>query len=198
MTKFIKGKLINLRVPVQGDAESITKYARNPAVSRTTHMPYPYRLEHARQFIRRYHRARRKGRMYMFGIEQKETGKIIGGISLGNVNKDQHRAELGFWLGKPFWGQGIISEAVALMVEFGFKELRLRRILAMVFHHNPASMKVLEKNGFVREGVLRQWMHSRGRWIDLHMFGILREDYKAQRQNRRSLGLKAKARPRRK
>jgi ribosomal-protein-alanine N-acetyltransferase len=184
MTKIIKGTKINLRAPVQADAESITKYARNPAVSRMTHMPYPYRLEHAQEFIRRYHRVRRKGKMYMFGIEQKETGKIIGGISLGNVNKEQHRAELGFWLGKPFWGQGITSEAVALMLDFGFKKLRLRRILAMVFHHNPASMKVLKKNGFVREGVLRQWMHQRGTLIDLHMFGILKEEYKARQRKR--------------
>jgi RimJ/RimL family protein N-acetyltransferase len=185
MTTLIKGKKINLRVVVQADAESITKYARNPAVSRMTHMPYPYKLEHAREFIRRYQRVRRKGKMYMFGIEQKETGKIIGGISLGNVNAKQHRAELGFWLGKPFWGQGIVSEAVAIMVEFGFKRLRLRRILAMVFHHNPASMKVLEKNGFVREGVLRQWMHQRGTLIDLHMFGILKEDYRTAQKRKR-------------
>lgn len=83
-------------------------------------------------------------------------------------------AELGYWLGEPYWGRGLMTEAVKAAVEYGFTELRLKRIFAGVFETNPASAKVLEKAGFVFESRMSKAVFKEGQFLDQLMFVMIK------------------------
>ena len=91
--------------------------------------------------------------------------------------KDQHRAELGYCVGKPFWNRGYATEAARLIVAFGFNELQLNRIASRHLVRNPASGRVMQKIGMVLEGTLRQDTVKWGKYEDLHAYGLLRNDW---------------------
>jgi RimJ/RimL family protein N-acetyltransferase len=90
--------------------------------------------------------------------------------------KDVYRlsAELGYWIGEPFWGNGIATKAVELILKYGFETLNLNRIYAGVFEHNIASMRVLEKCDFVKEGIAKQAVIKNNKVIDEHKFAIIK------------------------
>lgn len=102
----------------------------------------------------------------------------VGGISL-HVGHDIERfsAELGYWLGEPFWGRGIVSDAVVAMTELGFGELALARIFAVPFAHNVASHRVLEKAGYQLEGILRASAVKDGELLDQHLYARVNPDF---------------------
>ena len=102
-------------------------------------------------------------------------GKAVGSISL-RFGSDvyQKSAELGYWLAVPFWGKGIMTRAVAEMVRTGFEEFDLHRIFAEVYAPNGASARVLEKNGFRREGILREAVYKNEQYMDLFVYSLLR------------------------
>jgi len=178
MDPYLKGKKINLRRIRKSDAESIYQYCKDRAVSRYTFIPHPYRIEDAHTFIRFCHRKFHAQTNYILGMEHQETGKIIGTVSLDNVNYQHKNAELGYALAQKFWRQGIATEAVRLMLIFGFKELKLKRIYARVMNPNIASIKLLESCGFTHEGTMRRMLFHLNQWHDILWFGILKEEYK--------------------
>jgi RimJ/RimL family protein N-acetyltransferase len=95
----------------------------------------------------------------------------VGAVSLKNGDDiHQHSAEIGYWLGEEYWNRGITTEAVAAMTEHAFTGLGMVRVHAEVFHWNTASMRVLEKAGFVREGVLRKSAYKDRQWVDEVVF----------------------------
>ena len=107
-----------------------------------------------------------------------ESEGLLGAISL--IIELQHRkAELGYWIGIPFWGHGYATEAARAVLEYGFGPLGLNRIEAHYLAQNPASGKVMEKLGMQREGVLRQYVVKWGVADDIVMYGILSSEYGA-------------------
>jgi len=134
-------------------------------------------LENARSFIRRTHRGLKNGTAYELGVELKNTGQIIGGIGLLKIDRRSKNAEVGYWLSKKYWGQEIASEALKLILDFGFKKLKLMRFYARVMHPNIASMKLLEKAGFKYEGRMRKHIFKNGKWMDELRYAILREEH---------------------
>jgi ribosomal-protein-alanine N-acetyltransferase len=136
------------------DAASIARYANNRNVWRNLRdlMPHPYAESDAHEFIGR---ALAAPRPTNFAIEV--DGAAVGGIGL-RLREDIERigAEVGYWLGEPFWGCGILSEVVPAFTKWALAEFQLTRIEAWVFEWNPASARVLEKAGYVREGTLRR------------------------------------------
>jgi [ribosomal protein S5]-alanine N-acetyltransferase len=98
--------------------------------------------------------------------------KLIGGCGLHGLVKGE-RAEVGYWLAKPYWGRGIMTAVVGRLCRHAFDELALGKITAHVFVHNPASARVLEKCGFQQEGYLRQHFRKDGRRIDARLFALL-------------------------
>ena len=98
---------------------------------------------------------------------------LAGGIGFDNIKKE-HKAEIGYWLGKEFWGQGIMTEAVMAATKFGIKKLKLKRIYAGVYSYNPASMKVLEKAGYKPEGIEKKAVKKGRRYIDKHIFAFVK------------------------
>ncbi|AWV99083.1 GNAT family N-acetyltransferase [Arcticibacterium luteifluviistationis] len=102
------------------------------------------------------------------------NGDFCGVIS-ANIQTDVYRksAEMGYWIGEPFWGKGIATEAVKLIITYAFENLGVNRIFSSVFEYNLASMKVLEKNGFVKEGVFRKAIFKKEQLWDEHKYAKL-------------------------
>jgi len=97
----------------------------------------------------------RKGKEVVFAINLKESGELIGAIGMA-LKLDQELAELGYWIGKPYWSRGYCTEAARVVLHFVFTELHLNRVYAHHFSHNPASGRVMQKIGMHHEGRLRQ------------------------------------------
>jgi RimJ/RimL family protein N-acetyltransferase len=161
------------------DADSITENIRDKAIIKwLLVVPYPYRKKDAVSFIRSRRNERRTRRSYTFGISLKGGKDLIGIIDLSDIDWVDKKAEMGYWIGKKFWGLGLMTEAINLLARFGFRELKLNKIYARVFEENIASMKALEKNKFRHEGVLRNEVYKYRRWIDEHYYGLLKTEYK--------------------
>jgi len=133
--------------------------------------PHPYTEEDARRFV-------------AFCLENPEDrqvhrvifhdGRAVGGISL-TLGEDIYAksAEIGYWLAEEYWGRGIAAEAVAAMCRIGFERYGLARIFAAVFAYNAASCRVLEKCGFVMEGLLRKSVYKNGRFFDSCLYSLI-------------------------
>ena len=157
-----------------GDAAAIVRHANNRNVARwlRDRFPYPYRLRDAEGFLAA---VSQQSPRTAFALAT--PTEAIGGIGL-ELGRDVHRftAELGYWLGEPFWGRGITTRAVGAIVDYAFARFDLVRLYAYVFEGNGASERVLEKNGFACEGVLRQSVFKNGRMLDQKLFALLRPD----------------------
>ncbi|PJA11681.1 MAG: hypothetical protein COX65_09825 [Elusimicrobia bacterium CG_4_10_14_0_2_um_filter_56_8] len=99
-------------------------------------------------------------------------GRVAGSVGLSGICG--HRAELGYWLGVEYWGQGIVTEAVKMVTRYAFKELGLRRVYAHVVPANKASARVLEKAGYKYEGLLRKHAMKRGKTFGLLLYAKIR------------------------
>ncbi len=135
-------------------------------------VPYPYTEHDARSFISS---AQESGEA-RFAIVLPIAERLIGGIGL-RIDPGHPRAELGYWLGIPYWGRGYATEAGRAVLRYGFETLGLHRIYASAFRENSVSAKVLCKLGMQHEGCLRQHVLKWGRFIDLEMYGILRSEW---------------------
>lgn len=156
-----------------GDATSLVKYANNRAVSVNLRdgFPYPYTRDSARAFLDMVSRQRP---VTFFAIAT-ET-EAIGGIGIV-LGADVHRrtAEMGYWLGEPFWGRGIGTEAVRVFTEFAFERFDLVRVYAQPYARNTGSVRVLEKAGFVAEGLMRANVIKDGVILDQWLFAKVRD-----------------------
>ena len=146
--------VITIRELTDSDLPKLTEYANNPkvAINLRDAFPNPYALEDAIRFKAAIDKQNPKT---IFAIEFK--GEYVGNISL-SPGTDVYRksAEIGYFIGEPFWNMGIMSKAVDLITEWGFKTLDIVRIYTGVFEFNKASQRVLEKCGFSKEAVLRK------------------------------------------
>ncbi|HVP06414.1 MAG TPA: GNAT family N-acetyltransferase [Candidatus Acidoferrum sp.] len=178
MRYLIKSKNLNLRTLRESDAKSLAKYAKDRAVSRGTFIPHPFKLSDATTIIRRSRNlARRKEqKTIVLGIEYKQTGEIIGGVGLHQINYRMKNTEVGCWIGKPFRGTGLMVEAMYAVLRYAFNELKLKRVHAHIYVENIASQKMVEKCGFVREARVRCGHLHHKRWKNSYLYSILRED----------------------
>lgn len=149
-----------------GDEKSLFENANNYKVWRNLKdiFPHPYTLTDAYEWIKIA-----EDSPHTFAIEVR--GKAVGGI--GILLKDdiyKKNAEIGYWLGESYWGQGIISAAITEIVDFTFRKYDVNRIFAGVFEYNIASMRVLEKVGFEKEAILKQSLYKEGKFYDEHIY----------------------------
>ncbi|HET9408377.1 MAG TPA: GNAT family protein [Candidatus Sulfotelmatobacter sp.] len=147
----------------------------------TLRIPHPYTEQDARDFIASTqaadaHDVRR-------AITLRNDGRLIGGIGL-HLHPTHHHAELGYWLGIPYWGHGYATEAAGEMLRFGFENVRLNRIFASHFSNNPASRNVLRKLGMRHEGSQREHVCKWGTFLDLEMYAILRREWQPSKEVR--------------
>ena len=158
------------------DAPAVQRLAGDAEIADTTlTIPHPYGEGVAEAWIDTHRDRWERGELASFAIVLRETGELAGAVGLAIDPRHLH-AELGYWVGRPYWGLGICTEAARAVVEFGFRELGLRRIHAHHFTRNPASGRVMQKIGMRCEGTLRQHARKGDRFEDLDVYGILPED----------------------
>lgn len=175
------GVRVNLRALQPSDAAAIHRHMTDRRVARwLPRLPRPYTLDDARSWIQITRKMAAITTDYHYGIEDPGTGEIIGMIGLNNVNWNDCKAEVGYWLAHKYWGQGLMSEALGLMETFAFRRLRLRRVHAFILETNAPSIAVLERAGYRREVVWRESRRQGGRWLDLHTFALLRGEYEGR------------------
>jgi ribosomal-protein-alanine N-acetyltransferase len=134
-------------------------------------------LEEAWKLLRRRRERFWQGRGIRWAITLKGSDEMIGSCGFNSLNKKKHTGELGYELARPYWQQGIMTEAISSAIEYGLKHLALRRIEAWVMPANRASANLLLKVGFQSEGVLEGKGYWDGRFHDLELFSLLAEQW---------------------
>ena len=156
-----------------GDLESLLKNANNAHIARfmTDQFPHPYTAEKGRAFIEF---ASQGSPPHIFAIDI--NGEASGGIGIHpQADIQQKNAELGYWLGEPYWNQGIISRAIPQMIEYGFRNFDIDRIFARPFGSNLASQRVLEKSGFILEARFEKAFFKNGTTEDELIYAVRRK-----------------------
>ncbi len=159
------------------DLERLLRYAgsREVSISLRDRFPHPYTQKDGKQWLRLVAEQRPE---LNFAIASEDG--LIGGIGLElRDDVETGSAEVGYWLGRPFWGRGIATAALGAFVPWAFSELDLVRLCAWVFESNPASARVLEKCAFRLEGRLRRAAVKEGRRMDMLIYGLLRDEHPA-------------------
>ena len=154
------------------DLESLVYFANNKEIAKfmNDQFPHPYTIENGKAFIAF---ATKDSPVHIFAIDI--NGQAVGGIGIHpQSGVEQKNAELGYWLAEPFWGKGIITEAVKQMVIFAFNTYDINRIFARPFGTNIASQKVLEKAGFALEAKFKDSFFKYGEYLDELVYSIRR------------------------
>lgn len=150
------------------DAEGLPVHANNRKIwlNLRDRFPHPYTRKDAQRWLRQM-TAEKAALNFALDV----GGEAVGGIGLiRGDDVERCSAEIGYWLGEQFWGRGIATAAVIALTDYAFQELKLTRVFAVPFAHNDASVKVLEKAGYVREGCLRRSAIKDGVVLDQFMY----------------------------
>lgn len=167
-----------LRPLNSADAPSIQEKASARAIAdMTISISYPYPDGEAERYITRQLDASEAGHSVTFGLKCKSLEGICGILEIREIEQEHAQAELSFWVAAEFWRQGYMSEALKPVIAFGSNHLTLNRLYAYHMLRNPGSGKVLQKNGFVQEGVLRQRVRKWGVFEDVALWAMLRQDW---------------------
>jgi RimJ/RimL family protein N-acetyltransferase len=164
---------LRLRPFSAADAPDVQRLAGAREIAATTlTVPHPYEEGFAEQWIATHGPSFTEGKSLTLAVTENGSGALIGAVGLALTPRDQ-RAELGFWIGVPYWGRGYATEAARAMVQYGIRVLGLHRIMARHMAHNLASGRVMQKIGMTREGVLREHAYKWGRYEDLVVYALL-------------------------
>ena len=157
------------------DINSLIKYANNWNIAKnlTNQFPHPYTIQDGKAFIEY---ATKDDPIHIFAIEVNQ--EAVGGIGI-HPQSDIFikNAELGYWLGEPFWGYGIVSKAIKQIIQFGFSAFDIERIFARPYGTNFASQKILEKNNFLLEGRYNNILYKNGEYLDELIYAIRRYNW---------------------
>lgn len=159
------------------DAPDVQRLANNYEIAKNlATMPHPYLDGMAEAWIQSHDSLHAAGTHQIWAITLNQT-ELIGAIGLHDISVEHASAELGYWIAEQHWGQGFATEAVRAVVRSAFQTLSLERIYAKHFVRNPASGRILEKSGFLKEGVLRHGLKRFDEFQDLVMYAALRDEW---------------------
>lgn len=166
---------VTLRPWRSDDAIALVKHANNPRIASNLRdgFPYPYTLPDAKRWLNMVGENRED---VILAIEV--NGEASGGIGLHGL-KDVYRynGEIGYWLSEKYWGRGIVSDAVAAMVNYAFTQTSWLRLFACIFENNPSSMRVLLKSGFKPEAIHKKAVMKEGKLMDEHLYALLKDQW---------------------
>lgn len=173
------GVLVNLREVSINDAQDITHLMSYNISKYLWTVPNPYSVEDALNFIKSAHSDFNSLKAVHFAIEYKGKSKprnnvvLIGAISLKNIDLVNKKADLGYWIGEQYWGKGIATECISLIIDYAFSaELGLKELFAYVYSENKASIRVLEKNGMKKIGEVNEYHKMSGAWVKSIMYRL--------------------------
>ena len=162
------------------DAPAVQRLAGAYEVAlNTLSIPHPYPEGAAAEWIASTEKAFEEEKLLNFAIIVRETGEIAGSIGL-KMTPAHDKAEIGYWIGVPYWNRGYATEAGKALIDYGFREWNLNRIDAGHFDRNPSSGRVMQKMGMQYEGRHRQAIKKWDEYVDVTYYAILRSDWAAQ------------------
>ena len=167
-----------LRKVVMADVPDLFAYGRDPQVAQHVLWDAYHSEADARMYVRFLQRQYRADDPSSWGIVLKAERRMIGTVGFMWWNHDHNSAEVGYSLARAYWNRGLMTEALGAVLRFGFEEMGLHRIEAQHEHGNPASGRVMEKAGMRREGTLYGRLYNKGRYVDVELYAILREQFK--------------------
>ena len=170
----LRGSRVHLRHLTTDDVDDLHAIFSDPEVARFLAIRCQTSREMTEEFLAGIHEGFHTRTLFQWGIES--GGRIVGTTTLGGLDWDNRRAEIGFALARTAWGRGLMLDALAAVLDHAFGELGLHRIEADVDPRNAPSLRVLEKLGFRREGYLRERYIKDGDIQDSVIFGLLRGD----------------------
>jgi RimJ/RimL family protein N-acetyltransferase len=153
-------------------AELLPLVGRREVAATTLRIAHPYTEKDARDFLT----LTGDSDKVWLAITLCDDGRQIGGVGL-RLDEQHHHAELGYWLGVPYWGKGYATEAAQEMLRYGFEDLGLHRIFASHFKHNTNSGRILRKLGMRHEGCQREHLRKWDQFVDSELYGILRQEW---------------------
>lgn len=160
------------------DAPAVQRLAGAEEVASTTlTIPHPYGDGVAEAWIRTHAPGYAAGTRAVFAVVDPSAQEVVGAVGLV-ISAEHARAELGYWIGVPFWNRGYATEASRALLDLGFGELGLNRVHAQHFVRNPASGRVMRRLGMRYEGRLRQHVRRWGRYEDLEQYGLLAGEWR--------------------
>ena len=178
-TQRVDSDRLVLRRFKSGDAESIyNNWANDDEVTANLSWPTHSKLETSEKILDYWLEEYNEGNTYHWGIELKESSRLIGSISVVKIDEKNESCEIGYCIGRKFWGQGITSEALRLIVDFLFEQVHPERIYAYHLSDNPASGEVMKKSGMKYEGRLRHYRKKpNGVYYDCVFYSILSSEH---------------------
>lgn len=167
-----------LRWISENDIDGLYDIFSDPQVTRYWSAPPLSNREAAAAMQREIAEGNLRDTMMKWGLALRDSNHVIGTTTLFNLNLDNGRAEIGYAMGRAYWGKGYMHEALQALVSHAFEVLKLRRLEADVDPRNAASIRTLERLGFQREGFLRERWHVNGEIQDALFYGLLRHEWK--------------------
>ena len=174
----IKTERLILRPFDLSDSKRVQELAGDIKIAETTlNVPYPYEDGMAESWIATHENNFNSGNGIIYAIVKKDTRELIGTVSLMGIKNIHKKAELAYWIGAPYWGNGYCTEACQSIIEFGFKNVNLNKIYALSFVDNIGSWRVMEKLGMEYEGTRREDVIKNGIAINARSYSILKREF---------------------
>lgn len=177
----IETKRLLLRRMTMKDAQDIFEYSRDPEVAKHVLWSAQKHISEAKEYVRYMTKRYRDDLPSSWGIIDKESGKLIGTIGYMSLSEENASVEVGYSLARWLWGKGLMTEALRAVIDYTFDAMDINRIEAQHELLNPSSGRVMEKCGMTKEGVLRQRLYNKGKFVDVALYSILRGDKRAWR-----------------
>ncbi len=165
-----------LRKLTMRDAQDIFDYSRDREVARHVLWDAHTSISESKAYVRYMIRKYRMGEPSSWGIQLKATGRIVGTIGYMWFQRDNNAVEVGYSLSRDQWGQGLMTEALKKVLDHSFDKLNLHRVEAQFEVDNPASGAVMKKAGMTYEGTLRGRLYNKGKYVDVSIYSMIRED----------------------
>ena len=173
----LETKRLVLRRIAMRDAKDIFAYSKDPEVARHVLWSAQKDISEAKDYCRFMMKRYRCDQPSSWGIIEKATGRLVGTIGYMDHNEDNATVEVGYSLAHWLWNGGYMTEALTRVIEYTFEAMDINRIEAQHELENPSSGRVMEKCGMKKEGELRQRLYNKGRYVDVALYAILKEDY---------------------
>ena len=173
----LETKRLILRRMTMKDAQDIFEYSKDPEVARHVLWDAQKDLSEAKEYCRFMMRRYRQDQPSSWGIIHKASGRLVGTIGYMEYREDHGSVEVGYSLARSLWNGGYMTEALSRVIAHTFETMDINRIEAQHELDNPSSGRVMEKCGMKKEGVLRQRLYNKGKYVDVALYAILQSDY---------------------